>query len=136
MSERDERRENRLLDVRAQCAVRARRRRDRSSRRRRSSRGRSLGAGHVRPERLRGGFAARERDDDASAVHHGDAVGEREDLDEVRRDEQDRLAVARARARSWSWMNSIAPTSTPRVGCAARSTVKSRPISRAMTIFC
>ena len=34
------------------------------------------------------------------------------------------------------WTNSIAPTSRPRVGCAAISTLGSRSISRATTTFC
>src|SRR5690606_26849441 len=34
------------------------------------------------------------------------------------------------------WMNSIEPTSTPRVGCAATSRRRSRDISRATTTFC
>ena len=43
-----------------------------------------------------------------------------------------RIALPASRAlRSVSWMNSIAPTSTPRVGCAASSTTKSRASSRA-----
>src|SRR6059058_5813824 len=46
-------------------------------------------------------------------------------------------------ARPWSrastrrrWTNSIAPTSRPRVGCAAISTRGSRATSRAITTFC
>ncbi len=35
-----------------------------------------------------------------------------------------------------AWMNSIAPTSTPRVGCAMSSTGASNENSRAMTTFC
>ena len=55
---------------------------------------------------------------DAAAVEHGDAVGEREQLVEIGGDEQHRAAARRARARSSAWMRSMAPTSTPRVGCA------------------
>src|SRR5438094_232063 len=42
-------------------------------------------------------------------------------------------------SRSWTmrrWMNSIAPMSTPRVGCAARRTFGLLPISRATITFC
>ena len=34
------------------------------------------------------------------------------------------------------WMNSIEPTSTPRVGCDAISTLSGRENSRATTTFC
>ena len=34
------------------------------------------------------------------------------------------------------WMNSIEPTSTPRVGCEAISTLSGRENSRATTTFC
>src|SRR5262249_5445449 len=47
--------------------------------------------------------------------------------------------IARPRSRSWTslrWRYSIAPTSRPRVGCAATSTVGSRSTSRAATSFC
>ena len=37
---------------------------------------------------------------------------------------------------SCEWTNSIAPTSSPRVGCAAISTFGSSAISRAITTFC
>ena len=44
-----------------------------------------------------------------------------------------RIALPASRAASsCAWMNSIAPTSTPRVGCEASSTLNSRPISRAI----
>ena len=51
--------------------------------------------------------------------------------------ETSRIALPASRmARSWRWMNSIAPMSTPRVGWPTRSTDGSRSISRASTIFC
>ena len=37
---------------------------------------------------------------------------------------------------NWLWINSIEPTSTPRVGCAATSTGSSWLSSRATTTFC
>ena len=51
--------------------------------------------------------------------------------------ETSRIALPRSRSATicW-WMNSIAPISTPRVGCPTSSTSGSRSISRAMTIFC
>ncbi len=46
------------------------------------------------------------------------------------------VAVPLARwSSSRSWMYSVAPMSTPRVGCAATSTSGSRASSRAMTTF-
>ena len=79
--------------------------------------------------------ARRELADDLALVDDEDAVGEREDLLELERDEQDARPSSRS-STSRRWTNSIAPTSRPRVGCAAISTRGSRSISRASTTFC
>jgi hypothetical protein len=73
--------------------------------------------------------------DDAAVEHHQDAVGQRADLVELDRHQQDRLAGV-AHRDDRLWMNSMAPISTPRVGWPTSSTSGSRSISRASTIFC
>ena len=46
-------------------------------------------------------------------------------------------AVPRSRSATMRrWMNSIDPTSTPRVGWEAMNSVRGRPSSRAITTFC
>src|SRR4051812_13324855 len=49
-------------------------------------------AGHVGAEHFCVRVAARKGDRELAAVHHGDAIGEGEDLGEVGRDEEDGLA--------------------------------------------
>ena len=77
-------------------------------------------AGHRDAELLLG-RARRELADDLALVDDEDAVGERQDLLQLERDEQDALPSSRS-STSRRWTNSIAPTSRPRVGCAAIST--------------
>ena len=72
----------------------------------------------------------------SALVDDEDPVGEREDLLELERDRGGSRGPRRARSTSRRWRNSIAPTSRPRVGCAAISTLGSRSISRAATTFC
>ena len=60
---------------------------------------------------------------------------ESEDLLELERDEQHARPSSRS-STSRRWTNSIAPTSRPRVGCAAISTLGLRSISRARMTFC
>ena len=62
--------------------------------------------------------------DDLALVDDEDPVRERQDLLELERDEQDRRGPRRARSTRRRWTNSIAPTSRPRVGCAAISTAR------------
>ena len=76
-----------------------------------------------------------ERGDDPPAVHDGDAVGELEHLVELCRDEQDGRPASRF-AIACRWMNSMLPTSRPRVGWSRTSSLRSRPNSRATTTFC
>ncbi len=71
----------------------------------------------------------------AAAVHDEDAVAERKYLRQLRGDEQDGAPLSRS-ATSSLWMNSMAPTSTPRVGCSAISTGAWCASSRAITTFC
>ena len=61
----------------------------------------------------------RELAHDLALVDDEDPVGQRADLLELERDEQDRRGRRRARSTRRRWTNSIAPTSRPRVGCAA-----------------
>ena len=51
--------------------------------------------------------------------------------------ETSRIAVPASRfAIAWRWMNSMLPTSRPRVGWSRTSSLRSRPNSRATTTFC
>ena len=69
--------------------------------------------GHEEADGLDTGFGDREVAEDAPLGHHGDAVGDLEELLEVLAD--DDQAAARS-SRNFAWTNWVAPTSSPRVG--------------------
>ena len=73
---------------------------------------------------------------DAALVQHDDAIGQREELGQLGGDEQHGAAGVALARRCSRWMNSIAPRSTPRVGCAASRSRAARVSSRATTSFC
>ena len=89
----------------------------------------------IRPISSRG-MSGGDDADDPAVVHHRDPVGQRGDLVQLGGDDQHRGAAGRAPSTIRLWMNSIEPTSTPRVGCEATSTFSGRDSSRATTTFC
>ena len=98
--------------------------------------GRSPPARHQEAEPLAVGCCRREDPDDPAAVHHGDPVGERQHLVELRPTRSARRRPRRASATIRRWMYSIEPTSRPRVGWLAISSLIGRENSRATMTFC
>ena len=74
--------------------------------------------------------------DELAAVDDRDPVGQLEDLVELRGDRAGSAVPASRLATTCLWMNSMLPTSRPRVGWSRTSSLRSRANSRAMTTFC
>ena len=90
---------------------------------------------HQQADLLAVGGAPVEHRDDPAAVHDADAVGQLEHLVELGGDEEDGDAGV-APAIAWRWMNSMLPTSRPRVGWSRTRSLRSPSNSRATTTFC
>ena len=78
-----------------------------------------VAAGHQQADLLARGVGGPTMPTIRPAVHDRDPVGQRRDLVQLAGDDQHRGAARPARRRLRLWMNSIDPTSTPRVGWAA-----------------
>ena len=90
----------------------------------------AVAAGHEQADPWMSAVGRLDDAGDLALVHHGDPVGERSSSSSS--SEMSRIAVPVARSSSsvW-WMPSIAPTSRPRVGWTATSSVGAASISRA-----
>ena len=86
-----------------------------------------------RPRRSGSASATGISPDEPAGVEHDDAVRQREDLAEVRGDEDDRRSRRRGARGARRGRSRVAAISMPRVGCATTMTGRSALSSRAMT---